>query len=86
MGFPAERPRLQSEEFALMSRKLRSKNGIKTERVTIFEMATPTARKTSTRVTIVTEMIRMGPTFHLKNREVDLRDCGGSMARIEDML
>ena len=40
--------------------------GIKTERVTMFEMATITAKTTSTGVTMVTKMIGVGPMFHLK--------------------
>lgn len=39
---------------------------ITTERVTMFEMATITAKTTSTGVTMVIEMIGVGPMFHLK--------------------
>ena len=44
--------------------------GITNERVTMFEMATTTATTTSTRVTMVTEMIGVGIMFHLKIRKL----------------
>ena len=40
--------------------------GITTERDNMFEMKTTTAIKNSTGVTMVTEMIDVGPMFHLK--------------------
>ena len=40
--------------------------GITTKKVTMFEIETKTATTTSIRVTMVTEMIGMGPMFHLK--------------------
>ena len=39
---------------------------IKIERASMFEMETTTTKKTSTGVTMVTEMIEVGPMFHLK--------------------
>ena len=39
---------------------------ITTERVTMFEIETTTATKTSTGVTMVIKTIRVGPMFHLK--------------------
>ena len=40
---------------------------IKTERVIMLEIVTTTMTKTSTWVTMVTEMIGVGPMFQLKN-------------------
>ena len=40
--------------------------GITTEGDNMFEMKTTTAIKNSTGVTMVTEMIEVGPMFHLK--------------------
>ena len=53
-------------------------------RVIMSEIETTTT--TSTGVTMVREMIEMGPTSLIKNCEVTPMDDGDSMARVEDML
>ena len=47
---------------------------------------TTTTTTTSIGVTMVTEMIGMGPYVPPQNREVTPRDGGDSVARVEDML
>ena len=42
--------------------------GIKIDRAIIFEMETTTTTKISTRVTMVTETIKVGPMFYFKIR------------------
>ena len=57
-----------------------------TVRVIMFEMKITTTTTTSTGVTMVREMIEMGPTSLIKNCEVTPMDDGDSMAGVEDML
>ena len=52
----------------------------------MFEMGTITATTTSSGVTMVTEMIKVGPYVLRQNWEVAPRDSRGSMARVEDIL
>ena len=47
--------------------------GIKIERAIMFEMGITTATKTSTRITMVTKMIAVGPMCHLKIVKLLLR-------------
>ena len=55
-----------------------------TVRVIMSEIETTTT--TSTGVTMVREMIEMGPTSLIKNCEVTPTDDGDSVAGVEDML
>ena len=57
-----------------------------TVRVIMSEMETTTVTTTSTGVTMVREMIEMGPTSLIKNCEVTPTDDGDSVAGVEDML
>ena len=49
----------------------------------MLKMAATTTKTTSSGVTMVIEMIRVGP---LQNQEIAPRDGGGSLERVEDML
>ena len=58
---------------------------IKIERVIMFVIET-TRQQLFNGVIMVTEKIRVGPMFHLKNQEVSPRYGETSMARVQDMF